>query len=173
MNDRNDWQSEIDWQEAVSRQHEQLRQNAHSERMAAAARSSDELYYDPEIKAELHKKRPYRKRPVRAGLGPDLSRGIRHVFVCISQQNDRGITSISVGELIDRTGYSRSQVQRSLKQLVEHKLLQRRIRPSSNPRRHLSSVLTLTPLGWTWLNRVPVASLSTDFSAQKLGTLRK
>lgn len=70
---------------------------------------------------------------------------------------------------MDRTGYSRSQVQRSLRQLEEHKMLQRRIRPSSNPRRHLPSILTVTALGWTWLNRIPMPSPSPDFSAQKIG----
>lgn len=134
--------------------------------LAAVRSRQDE--HDPEIKAALHQKKPRKKRPEREGLGRDLTCIQQHLLTRLAQLNDLGITEISVPELAAQIGCSDRSIQRGLQRLEEIRYIHRRLRPTSNPRRHRPSIITLLAPAWLRLNRIGRAPKAEDLRVTRL-----
>ncbi|MFC3675000.1 hypothetical protein [Ferrovibrio xuzhouensis] len=134
--------------------------------LAAFRSRQDE--HDPEIKAEVHQKKPRKKRPEREGLGRDLTTIQQHLLTRLAQLNDLGISAISVPELAAQIGCSDRSVQRGLQRLEEIGYVSRRLRPTRNPRHHRPSIITLLAPGWLRLNRIGPAANAQDLGVTKV-----
>lgn len=152
--------------EAVARNH-QANRNARVAAEVAAFRAQ----YDhcaPAVRATLIKKRTYRSRQAREGLGPPLKTNEELLLRVLSFLNDLGVFSVTVPELANRVGCDPRTIQRALKRLEEIGYVGRRLQPTSNPRRHRPSLIAVLDPGWLRLNRVGPAPSGSGVGVTKM-----
>lgn len=131
-------------------------------RARLAAATAAEASFDPIEKAAAKEKRQYRPRQKRDGLGARLTAIQEHLLRALAFLNDLGVASVTVPELANRIGCSTRSIQYGLTYLVSIGYIERDIRPSANPRRHLPSVIRVLSPGWLRLGRLAPASFGTQ-----------